>query len=104
MRNAIVMVRMISERALEKQRDVNMYFIDCTKAFDRVQHEELLKMLMNLYFYGKNIHLIWNLYWDQTACIRIENKMSEYTKIKREVHQGCVLSPDLLNLYNEIIL
>ena len=91
-RNAIFMVRMISERAIEKQRDVYMCFIDYTKAFDRVQHDELLKMLMNLDLYGKDIHLIQNLYWEQSACIRIENEMSEYTKIKRGVHQGCVLS------------
>ena len=59
------MVRMISERANEKQRDVYMCFIDYTKAFDRAQYDELLKMLMNLDLYGKDIHLIQNLYWDQ---------------------------------------
>ena len=64
MKNAIFMVRMISERAIEKQGDVYMCFIDYTKAFDRVQHDELLKMLMNLDLYGKDIHLIQNLYWD----------------------------------------
>ena len=48
MRNAIFMIRMISEKAIEKQRDVEMWFIDYTKALDRVQHDELLKMLMNL--------------------------------------------------------
>ena len=86
MKNAIFMVRMISERAIVKQRDDYMYFIDYTKAFDRVQHDELLKMLMNLDLYEKDIHVIQNLYWDQSACIRIENEMSEYTKIKRGVH------------------
>ena len=35
-RNAIFMVRMISERTIEKQGDVYMCWIDCTKAFDRV--------------------------------------------------------------------
>ena len=35
-----------------------MCFIDYTKAFDRVQHDELLKILMNLDLYGKDIHLI----------------------------------------------
>ena len=98
------MVRMISERAIEKQRDVYKHFIDYIKAFDRVQHDELLKMLMNLDLYGKDICLIWNLYWDQSACIRMENEMSEYIKIKRGIHQGCVLSPDLFNLYSKMIL
>ena len=91
MRNAIFMVEMISEKAIEKQRDGYMCFISYTKAFHRVQHDELLKMLMNLDLYGKDIHLIQNLHWEQSACIRIENEMSEYTKIKRGVHQGCVL-------------
>ena len=102
-RNAIFMVRMISKRAIEKQRDVHMCFIEYIKAFDRVRHDELLKMLMNLGLYGKDIHLIWSLYWDQSACIRIENEMSEYTTTKRGLHQGCVLSPDLINLYSEMI-
>ena len=87
-----------------KQKDIYMCFIDYTKAFDRVQHDELLKMLMNLNIYGKDICLIWSLYWDQSSCIRIENKMSEYTKFKRGVCPGCVLSPDLFNLCSEMIL
>ena len=81
-----------------------MCFIDYTISFDRVQHDELLKMLMNVDLYGKDIHLIQNLYWDQSASIRIENEMSEYTKIQRGMHQGCVLSPDLFNLYSDMIL
>ena len=104
MRNDIFMVRMISERAVEKQRDVYMCFIDYIKAFYRVQHDVLLKIVMNLDLYGKDICLIWNLYWEKSACIRIENEMSEYSNIKRGVHQGCVISTDLFNLYSEMIL
>ena len=98
------MVRLILERAIEKQKDANMYFINYTKAFDRVQCDELLKMLMNIDLSAKDIHLIWNLYWDQSPCIRIKNKMSEYTKIRRGLHQGCALSPDLFSLHSEMIL
>ena len=36
------MVRMIPERAIDKQRDVYMCFTDYTKAFDRVQPDKLL--------------------------------------------------------------
>ena len=73
------MAIMISKRAIEKQRDAYMCFIDYTKAFDGEQHDEFLKMLMNLDLYGKEICLLWNLYWNQSPCIRIEIEMSEYT-------------------------
>ncbi|GFO45488.1 retrovirus-related pol polyprotein from type-1 retrotransposable element r2 [Plakobranchus ocellatus] len=44
------------------------------------------------------------MYWEQTAAMRIENKTSTFKDIKRGVRQGCVLSPDLFFLYNEIIM
>ncbi|XP_047482487.1 uncharacterized protein LOC125034631 [Penaeus chinensis] len=40
------------------------------KAFDKVQHEELLKALQSLDLDGKDIRLIRNLYWEQTAFMR----------------------------------
>ncbi|XP_047494947.1 uncharacterized protein LOC125043038 [Penaeus chinensis] len=60
-RNAIWMVRMLSERAIEMQRDLYLCFIDYTKAFDKVQHEELLKALQSIDLVGKDIRLIRNL-------------------------------------------
>ncbi|XP_042883267.1 uncharacterized protein LOC122260182 [Penaeus japonicus] len=103
-RNAIWMVRMLSERAIEMQKDLFMCFIDYTKAFDKVQHEELLRLLQGLDLDGKDIRLIRNLYWEQKACMRVDNDTSKYTPICRGVRQGCVLSPDLFNLYSEMIL
>ncbi|XP_069993113.1 uncharacterized protein [Penaeus vannamei] len=76
-RNAIFMIRMLSERAIEMQKDLYVCFIDYTKAFDKVQHAELLKMLETLDLDGKDIRLIRNLYWEQTACMRVENQLTE---------------------------
>ena len=36
--------------------------------------------------------------------IRVDRELSEYTNIKRGVRQGSVMSPDLFNLYSEVIL
>ena len=36
--------------------------------------------------------------------MRLDGEHSEETSIRREVREGCVLSPDLCNLYSENIL
>jgi len=102
-RNAIFMLRRLAERAIEMQRNLFVCFIDYTKAFDKVQHEELMKDLEGLDLDGKDLRLIRNLYWEQTACMKVDNKLSKYIKIERGVRQGCVFSPDLFNLYSEFI-
>ncbi len=51
----------------------------------------------------KEISLIRNLYWNQTAYMRTEDGLSPGIHIKRGVRQGCVLSPCLFNLYTENI-
>ena len=50
---------------------------------------------------GKDIKIIINLYWDQTASVRFMNEVSEEIRIQRGVGQGCVASPTLFNLYTE---
>ena len=79
-------------------------FIDYSKAFDKVKHEKLFEMLNQLDVDGKDLRVLRNLYWDQTAAVRVDGELSEYTNIKRGVRQGCVMSPDLFNLYSEVIL
>ena len=103
-RNAIFTLRMICERFIEMQKDIYLYFIDYTKAFDKVKHVQLLDMLQDLDIDGKDIQLLKNLYREQTAGVKIEDRISTFEQIKRGVRQGCVLSPDLFNLYSEQIL
>ena len=44
------------------------------------------------------------MYWEQEAAIRVDNDCSEYRPICRGVRQGCVFSPDLFNIYSEMIM
>ena len=102
--NAIFSLRILAERAIEKQKNLYTCFIDYEKAFDRVKHENLLKMLAQINIDKKDIMLIQNLYWQQKAAMKIEDEETEWQWIERGVRQGCVMSPDLFSLYGEIIM
>ena len=97
-------MRMITERAVEMQKDVFMCFMDYSKAIDKVRYDELFEDLSKLGLHEKDPQLLKRLYWKQTACMRVDGECSEYTSIKRGVRQGCVMSPDLFNYYSELIL
>ncbi|GFN87735.1 hypothetical protein PoB_001424100 [Plakobranchus ocellatus] len=103
-RNAIFTLSMFMERCIEMQKDLHHCFIDYSKAFDKVRHVELFRILEKLDIDGKDLRVIRNLYWDQTASVRIEGEHSSFKPIKRDVRQGCVMTPDLFNVYSEIIL
>ena len=92
------------ERAIKVQKDLYLCFIDYSKAFDKVRHDDLFSMLSKLNIDAKDLRILRNLYWEQTAAIRVDNECSKYSTIQRGVRQGCVMSPDLFNLYSEIIL
>ena len=94
-RNAIYMLRTLTERAIEIQRGLYLCFIDYTKAFDTLRHEEIMSILDSLNIDGKYLRIVRNIYWEQTAAMRIGNDLSAFQDIKRGVRQGCVLSPDL---------
>ena len=50
------------------------------------------------------ICLLRNLYAGQGATVRTGHGTTEWFQIGKEVHQGCILSPCLFNLYAEYIM
>ena len=48
--------------------------------------------------------LLRNLYTDQEATVRTVHGTTDWFQIRKEVHQGCILSPCLFNLYAEYIM
>lgn len=76
-----------------------MYFIDYTEAFDKVRHKELLEILGKLDIHGKDLQIIYNLKWEpDSICVEYE-----CTKLERVFGQGCVFSPNIFNVCNEIL-
>ena len=97
-RNAIFTLNMLLERSIEVKKDICLCFIDYSKAFEKVRHDDLIAILMGLNIDAKELRILRNLYWGQTEAIRIENEISEYRATKRGVRQGCAVSHDLFNL------
>lgn len=62
---------LIIERSMEMKTNVTMYFVDYAKAFDRVKHEELFRILNGLSMDGKDLR-IRKRYWDSDSSLMLE--------------------------------
>ena len=102
-REGIFNLRVICERATNVQKDVYIYFIDYIKAFNRVKHFKMIECLSEIGMDDKDLQVITKLYWEQSVSVRTESGMTSEYKIEKGVRQGCVLSPNLFNLYTEKI-
>ena len=80
------MIRTLTERAIEIQKDLYLCFIDYTKAFNKLRHEEIMSILDSLNIIdGKDLRIIRNIYLEQTAAMKIGNDLSAFQDIKRGV-------------------
>jgi hypothetical protein len=102
-RDAIGMLRIISERILELDEELSVCFIDCHKAFDRINWIKLMKILKKTGIDWRENRLISNLYMAQSVKVRLKLGDTRRVKIGRWVRQGCCLSPIMFNIYSEYL-
>ena len=74
------------------------------KAFDCVDHNKLWKIPKEIGIPEHLTCLLRNLYAGQEATVRTGHGTTDWFQIGNEVHQGCILSPCLFNLYAEYIM
>ena len=74
-----------------------------TKAFDCADHNKLWKILKETGIPDHLTCLLRNLYAGQQATVRTGHGMTDWFQIGKGIHQGCILSPCLFNLYVEYI-
>src|SRR3981081_2239995 len=92
--------RQLAERYVEAQSGelVNV-FIDFKKAFDRVWHLGIFRVLQHYNIPRKLTALIQNLYGQAVSAVRVGADISDWFR-----QTVCVLSPDLFNLFLEHVL
>uniref|UniRef100_A0A8D8YBA7 Craniofacial development protein 2 n=3 Tax=Cacopsylla melanoneura TaxID=428564 RepID=A0A8D8YBA7_9HEMI len=102
-REALFSAQVLFQKCRDVSCNVFACLIDYKKAFDRVRHEQMIEILKETGIDGKDLRIITNLYWNQTAVLRVDYEHTEQVEILRGVRQGCIISPILFNLYSEYI-
>ena len=74
------------------------------KAFDCVDHNKLWKILHEMGIPDHVTCLLRNLYVGQKPTVRTEHGTTDWFQIGKGVHQGCISSPCLFNLYAEYLM
>ena len=100
----IAKIHWIIEKAREFQKNIYFCFIDYARAFDCVDHNKLWNILKEM---GIPVHLaclLGNLYVVQEATVRTGRGTMDWFQIGKGVHQGCILSLCLFNLYAEYFM
>ena len=78
--------------------------MDCAKTFVCVDNNKLWKILKEMGVADHLTCLLRNLYAGQEAIVRTGYGTRDRFQIGKGVHQGCILSPCLFNLYAEYIM
>ena len=100
-RDQIASIHWIVEEAREFQKN-KIYFccIDyAKKAFDCVDHNKLWEILKEMGIPDHLTCLLRNLCAGQEATVRTGHGTTDWFEIGKRVHQGCILSPCLFNIY-----
>ena len=103
-REAIGMIRMLSERSIEHDNDVHVCLVDFEKAFDRVEWVKMMETLASIQVDWRDRKLIRELYMCTEAVVRVAEGESQPGIIERWVQQGCPLSPLLFSIYAEMMM
>ena len=103
-RDQIANICWITEKAREFQKNIYFWFIEYAKAFDCVDHNKPWKILKEMGIPDCLTCLLRNLYAGQETTVRTGLGTTDWFSIGKGVHQGCMLSPCLFNLYAKYMM
>ena len=90
---------------INKLKDKNhmIISIDAEKAFDKIQHQFMIKTLQKAGIEGTYLNIIKAIYDKPTANIILNGKKLKAFPLKSGTRQACPLSPLLLNIVLEVL-
>ena len=102
-RENIVTIQALIEDAAENDRNCALLFIDWEKAFDRLAHKTLHRVLKKLEAPNLFRNAIKAIYRNCWSRINLNNHLTAPFQIRSGVRQGCPLSPLLFVFVNELL-
>ena len=90
---------------INKLKDKNHMIIslDAEKAFDKIQHPFMIKVLERSGIQGPYLNMIKAIYSKPVANIKVNGEKLEAIPLKSGTRQGCPLSPYLFNIALEVL-
>ena len=102
-RDQIANICWIIKNARKFQKNIYFCFTDNAKDFNCVDHHKLWQILKEMGISDHLTCLLRNLYAGQESTVRTGHGTDRF-QIGKGVHQSCILSPCLFNLYAEYIM
>ena len=94
----------VSQKKPESSRKIYFCFIDYAKVFYYMDCNKYWKILKEMGIPDHLFCLLRNLYAGQEATVGTRHETMDWFQTGKGVHQGCILSPCLLNLHAEYIM
>jgi hypothetical protein len=77
--------------------------LDVEKAFDKIQHQFMIKVLERSEIQGPYLNMIKAIYSKPVASIKVNGENLEAIPLKSGTRQGCPLSPYLFTIVLEVL-
>ena len=92
------------QNQVSSRKNIYFWIIDYANVFDYVEHNKLWKIPKVVGVPNHLTCLLRNLYTGQEATVRTGRETTDWFQIGKGVHQDCILSPCLFNLYAKYIM
>jgi hypothetical protein len=86
-----------------KNKNCRIIVLDAEKAFNKIQHPVMIKVLEGSGNQGRYLNMIKAIYSKPLASIKVNGEKLEAIPLKLGTRQGCPLSPYLFNIVLEVL-